>query len=129
MEQIVSAIKNKDSEALKSLFSKKALGEVDDFAGGADSLFNLVQGNVESWERDGFASEESMEAGKRSWMIQFGFTVKTDKDVYEFFIIDYSLDTINPDNQGVYMLELIDNYGERKLESWQDRMRAGLYIH
>lgn len=129
IEQIVSAIKDKDREALKSLFSKKALDEADDFVGGADSLFNFIQGDIESWERDGFASDESMGGGKRSWMIRFGFTVKTDKDVYRVFIIDYNVDTINPDNQGVYMLELIDNYGERKLESWQDRMRAGIYIH
>jgi hypothetical protein len=129
MEQIISAIKNKDRESLKSLFSKKALGETDDFEGGVDSLFNFIQGDIESWKRDGFASDESMEYGKRSWMIRFGFTVKTDKDVYQFFVIDYNVDTINTDNQGVYMLELIDNYGERELESWQDRMRAGIYIH
>lgn len=129
MEQIVLAIKDKDSEALKSLFSKKALDETDVFVGGADSLLNFIQGDIESWERDGFASDESMNSGKRSWMIRFGFTVKTDKDVYQLFIIDYNVDTINPDNQGVYMLELIDNYGERELESWQDRMRAGIYIH
>ena len=129
MEQIVSAIKDKDNEALKSLFSKKALDEADDFVGGADSLFSFIQGDIVSWDRDGFASDESMSGGKRSWMIRFGFTVKTDKDVYQFFIIDYNVDTINTDNQGVYMLELIDNYGKRKLESWQDRMRAGIYIH
>ena len=129
MEQIVSAIKDKDKEALKSLFSKKALDEADDFVGGADSLFSFIQGDIESYERDGFASDESMRGGKRSWMIRFGFTVKTDKDVYQFFVIDYNVDTINTDNQGVYMLEVIDNYGERELESWQDRMRAGIYIH
>ncbi len=129
MEQIVSAIKDKDNEALKSLFSKKALDEANNFVGGADSLFNFIQGDIESWERDGFASDESMSGGKRSWMIRFGFTIKTDKDVYQFFVIDYNVDTINTDNQGVYMLELIDNYGESELESWQDRMRAGIYIH
>jgi len=129
MEQIVSAIRDKDYEELKSLFSKKALDEADNFVDGADSLFDFIQGNIESWERDGFASDESMSGGKRSWMIRFGFTVKTDKDVYQFFIIDYNVDTINTDNQGVYMLELINNYGEIELESWQDRMRAGIYIH
>ena len=129
MEQIVSAIKDKDNEALKSLFSKKALDEADDFVDGADSLFNFIQGDIVSWDRDGFASNESIRGGKRSWMIRFGFTVKTNKDVYQFYVIDYNIDTISTDNQGVYMLELIDNYGKRKLESWQDRMRAGIYIH
>jgi hypothetical protein len=36
MEQIVSTIKDKDNEALKSLFSKKALDEADDFVGEVD---------------------------------------------------------------------------------------------
>lgn len=129
MEQIVSAIKDKDSEALKSLFSKKALDEADDFDSGADSLFDFIQGDIESWEGNGWASDTSMGGGKSSWMIRFEFDVKTDKDDYHFFVIDYNVDTINPDNQGVYMLELIDNYGEKELESWQDRMRAGIYIH
>lgn len=129
MEQIISALKDKDKEALKSLFSKKAIDEADDFDSETDSLFNFIQGDIESWESDGWASSESIEYGKKSLMIRFGFTIKTDKDTYDFFVIDYSVDTINPDNQGVYMLELIDNYGERELESWQDRMRAGIYIH
>lgn len=129
MEQIISAIKDKDKEALQSLFSKKALDDADDFGDGVNSLFNFIQGDIESWERDGFASDESMGGGKRSWMIRFGFDVKTDEGVYRLFVIDYNIDTINPDNQGVYMLELIENYGERELDSWQDRMRAGIYIH
>jgi len=129
MEQIVSAIKDKDSEALKLLFSKKALDDADDFGGGADSLFNFIQGDIESWDSDGWSSSESVRNGNTSLMIRFGITLTTDKDTYQLFIIDYNVDTIDPDNQGVYMLELIDNYGNRELESWEDRMRAGIYIH
>jgi len=40
-------------------------------------------------------------------MVRFGFTVKTDKDVYQFFIIDYNVDTINTDNQGVYVQSVV----------------------
>ena len=129
MEQIVSAIKDKNKETLKSLFSKKALDEADDFDGKVDSLFSFIQGDIESWEGSGWASDTSMGGGKKSWMIRFGFDVKTDKGDYHFFVIDYNVDTINPDNQGIYMLELIENYGEVELEGWQDRMRAGIYIH
>ena len=129
MEQIISALKETDKEALKVLFSKKALDEANDFDGEVNSLFELVQGKIESWERGGFASGASMGGGKKSWMIRFGFDVKTDESSYHFFVIDYNIDTISPDNQGVYMLELIENYGEVELESWQDRMRAGIYIH
>lgn len=129
IEQIITAIKDKDRESLKSLFSKKALDEANDFESSVDYLFKLLQGNVDTWERDGCASDESIEDGKKSLMIRFSFDVKTDKDTYHFFVIDYNTDTINTDNQGVYMLELIKFTDDKDLESWQDRMRAGLYIH
>lgn len=129
IEQIISAIKDKDRESLKSLFSKKALDEANDFENDVDYLFELLQGDVDTWERDGWSSGESIENGKKSLMIRFSFDVKTDKDTYHFFVIDYNTDTINPDNQGVYMLELIKFTDEKDLESWQDRMRAGVYIH
>ena len=127
MEQIISAIKANDKEALKSLFSKKALDEIDDLDGEVDSLFNFIQGDITSWERDGWASDESIEYGKKSLMIRFAINVNTDKDKYRFFIIDYSTDTINPDNEGVYMLEvrLAETHNSG---SWQDRMRPGISI-
>ncbi len=129
IKQIISAIKDKDRESLKSLFSKEALDKADGFENDVDYLFELLQGNVDTWERDGWSSDESIKDGKKSLMIRFSFNVKTDKDTYHFFVIDYNKDTINPDNQGVYMLELIKFTDEKDLESWQDRMRAGLNIH
>ncbi len=61
-------------------------------------------------------------------MIRFVINVNTEVDAYQFFVIDYYTDTINPDNEGVYMLEVkladSDNLG-----TWQDRMRAGIFIH
>ncbi len=130
IDQIFSAIKEKDNEALKSLFSKKVLDEADDFDGEVDVLFDFMQGDIVSLEWDGSSpSEASMGGGKQTLMIQFGFTIKTNQENYHFFVIDYNEDTKNPDNQGVYMLELIENYGERELETWQDRMRPGIYIH
>ena len=128
MEQIMTAINNKDREALESLFSKEALDEADDFDNEIDYLFDFLEGNLVSWERDGWASSKSIEYGKKSVMIRFVINVNTDVDAYQIFVIDYSTDTINPDNEGVYMLEVkltdSDNLG-----SWQDRMRAGIYIH
>ena len=129
MEQIISAIKAYDKEALKSLFSKKAIDEANDFEDGVDYLFELLQGDINTYERDGFSGDGLIEYGKKSLMIRFAFNVKTDEDLYKFFVIDYNTDTINSDNQGVYMLELIKFTDEKDLKSWQDRMRAGIYIH
>lgn len=128
MEQIISAIKEKDAEALKSLFSKKALDEDDDFDNEIKDLFDLLKGDIISYERDGWSSEESITKGKISLMVRFPINVNTDENAYRFYVIDYNTDTIDPDNEGVYMLEvrLADS---KNVGSWQERMRAGIYIH
>ena len=129
IEQIVSAINEKDREALGSLFSEKALREADGFDDKIDYLYDFFQDNIDSWERNDLSSDESIRNGKKSLMIRFAFDLHTNNDVYRFFIIDYSKDTIDPENQGVYMLELIAFTDRTDLEAWQDRMRAGIYIH
>ena len=53
VEKIISAIKNQDKEALKLLFSKKALEEAEDFDEEVDILFDYIQGDIESWEKEG----------------------------------------------------------------------------
>jgi len=128
MEEIILAIKNKDKEALKSLFSTKALDEASAFDSELDSLFDFIQGNIESWERDNWATDEDRDYGKKTLMIRFPFTITTDEDVYELFVIDYNTDTINPNNQGIYMLEVSKLSYEGTYLGWQDRMRAGICI-
>ena len=128
IKQIISAIKDKDKEVLKSLFSKKALDESNDFENDVDCLFEIIQGEVESWKRDGLSSSEQIDSGKRSLMIRFAFDIKTDIDLYSCYLIDYTTDTINPDNQGVYMLE-VKLADSTNTGSWQERMRAGIYLH
>jgi hypothetical protein len=128
MEQIISALKDKDKEALKSLFSKKALNEANGFDSGMDSLLDFIQGNIESWERDSWASDESVESGKKSLMIRSGYKVITDKEEYFFFVVDYYIDTIDPDNEGIYMLQVTTSGYNEDLGSWQERLRAGFFI-
>lgn len=128
MEQIILAIKEEDGDALKSLFSKKALDEANEFENELNNLFEFFKGDINTYARDGWASDGDIEYGKKSLMIRFAINVNTDKEVYRLFVIDYNTDTINPDNEGVYMLEvrLADS---PNTGSWQDRMRAGIYIH
>ena len=128
MEQIVVALKEKDKEALKSLFSPKAINEIDNFEKDVDNLFNFFQGAVETWERDSLSAEKSIRYGKKSVMIRFGILISTDIDDYSLFIIDYNTDTIDPDNEGVYMLEIAKQSYDGEWESWQDRMMPGISI-
>jgi len=110
------------------LFSDKVIEESDDFDGEITVLFDFIHGDIVSWEREGWASDESIEHGKKSLMIRFAINVNTDKEGYRFFVIDYNTDTINPDNEGVYMLEVSKSSYDGEWDSWQNRMRAGISI-
>ena len=109
------------------MFSKKALDEANDFENDADYLFEFLQGTIDTWERDGIAGSESIEYGKKSLMIRFAININTNKEVYRLFVIDYNTDTINPDNEGVYMLE-VRTADSPNTGSWQQRMRAGISV-
>jgi len=50
-EITITAVTNRDSDALERLFSPQALSEVDDFESGADYLLNLIPSGVSSYER------------------------------------------------------------------------------
>ncbi len=128
IEQILETLKNKDQDALKTMFSKQALKEANDFDGSLDYLFEFFQGNVDSWKQDRFTSETSSESGKKSIMLISWYTVSTDKENYKFFVIDYTENTINPDNAGLYTLRVIKAEDEAtQFASWQKMQIAGIY--
>lgn len=128
IEQILETLKNKDPKALKTMFSKQALEEANDFDGSLDYLFKFFQGNVESWKQDRFTSETSSESGKKSIMLISWYTVTTDKEKYKFFVIDYTENTINSDNAGLYTLRVIKAEDEAtQFASWQKMQKAGIY--
>lgn len=128
MKEILAAIKDKDKEAMKALFSKKALDEANDFDEGVDYLFDFFQGDVQSWEIDAWSSGESIERGKKSIMLRTWYIVTTDKEKYMFFVIDYIKDTMNPDNAGLYTLRVIKAEDEEtEFGYWQDMCIPGIY--
>lgn len=128
MEQIVAALKEKNIESLKSLFSAKSISEAENFENDFDRLFQFFQGTIETWERDSLAADRSIEYGKQSLMIRYGILISTDIDDYSLFIIDYNIDTINPDNEGIYMLEISKQSYDGEWDSWQERMAPGISI-
>ncbi len=106
MEQIVSAIEDKDSETLKSFFSQVALAGAEDLDASIESLFAFVQGDIESWEYWTRTYRKKADYGKKSLKVRAEYTVKTDAEEYMFHFIDYIYDTYDPNNEGLYMLEI-----------------------
>lgn len=128
IEQVVTAISNEDKNSLKELFSKDALGETIDFDGAVDSFFSFIKGEIVSWDRESWSSSESIRNGKKTLMIRASYQVITTEETYSFFMIDYHIDTINPSNEGIYMVEVYTADYNGEWLSWQERMQAGIVV-
>ena len=130
MKQIISALKEQNKDAIKELFSEKATDEAENFDQGIDNLFDYFQGNVESWDKDSLNSEGSNQYGYRSVLIHSYYIVTTDQAKYLFYIADYSKNTIDPDNQGVYTLSVIKAEDDEPESGyiWEDDMIPGVCV-
>jgi hypothetical protein len=128
-ERILSAIERKDKDKLKSLFSNKALREAEDIDENAAYAFNLFQGNVQSWELDtGPITSENVENGNKRKEIKVWFNIKTDRENYILFFIDYPLDDFDSDNVGLYTLRIVKEQDKKgQLTYWQHMKIAGVY--
>jgi len=128
IEQILEVLANNNKDGLKAMFSEQALSEAKDFDGQKDYLFDFFQGAVESWERTGLTAPMYIENGKKAVELISWYTVTTDKETFRFFVIDYSVDTFNPDNVGLYTLRVIKKTDEEtQFTYWQDMEIAGIY--
>lgn len=129
IEQILSLLKNKDGKAIEALFSKQALSETKDFDSEINYLLNFFQGDVISWERNKWTSEELNDNSQDYIMLVSWYTVITDKDKYIFFIIDYTKDGFNQDNEGVCSLRVIKSADKKTqfTKYWQDMKIPGIY--
>jgi len=129
LEQIILAIKDNDRETLKSLFSKKALEEANDFENAVDYLFGFIEGTIESWERENWYSGGLIEKGKKNTIICSWHKFTTDKKNYLVFLTDYPTDTFDPDNVGLYALRIIrEDDKKTQFTYWQDMQIAGIYM-
>jgi len=129
IEQIISSLKEKNKDSISALFSNKALSESNDFDKEIDRLLEFMEGNITSWEReDGVDSDESVEHEKKSLMLRYSILISTDIDDYCVFVIDYNTDTIDNDNEGIYMLEISKKSYNGDWAPWQERMLPGISI-
>ena len=128
LEQLLEIIKKEDKDGLKALFSKKALKDADNLEGGIDYLFDIFHGSLKTWERTGLSSDGLIDYGKKSIMLRTFYKVTTDEEAYMFFVLDYTTDTIDPDNEGLYAIRVIKAEDRNtQFTYWQDMMIAGIY--
>lgn len=108
LEQMIKAINGEDKDALKEIFSEQALNEAVDLDGCMDYLFGFVQGNIESWEAIVHgATTETIDHGSNIKKSSSWYYVNTKEQKYLVFFLDCTIDTDDPKNVGVYMLQVI----------------------
>lgn len=127
--QIVSAIQENDPTALHALFSAQALSDATDLDKEINALFDFFQGDIVSWEHEGGTSRQSIQYGKRTLLLHFTIRVHTDQDDYCLGVFDYSIDTIHPENEGIYQIEAFKQSYSGEWEPVDDRMHGGIDIY
>lgn len=108
MEAFLSAVADRDSQALRELFAPNALAEMEDFDAMAAALFDYCSGKFTAY--DDWAGPDS------SKTMHYGDVVKTLHATYDIqmeegnFRIALSLvrtDNTNPDNVGLWSVYII----------------------
>jgi len=127
-QKIIEALENKDKEALKKMFSSKALKEAKDIDGGIDYIMEFYKGNMKSKEGT-IPRKDSINNGEKKSELDCMYIVTTDEDTYIVFFIDQILDSKNPDNVGIYMLQIIKKSDrEKEFDGGGDKTKcAGIY--
>ena len=129
LEEILAALDKNDSDELENMFSKATLSQVDNFQGQAETLFQLFEGTVKSWERTGFTSSSTIEDREKTAQNIAWYDVTTDKMEYVFFTIECTRDTEQPDNVGLNTLAVVKKADEEsKFTYWQDMQISGIYM-
>ena len=138
LEKVIEALENQDKDALKVMFSEKAMNEAEDFDSSMNYLFDFFQGKVDSWEKpSGPTVFESSDHGHKKKKVSSYYYVNTDKQKYFFLLDDYPVDTEHPDNVGLYLLLVVKAEDEKNIydgdkkilyDGNKDIPRAGIYI-
>ena len=129
-ERIVSAINEKNNESFEKLFSIKALNEAENFAVYTQELIDIIDGDIISWEKINKRGGGSHSYGTSTEYIMYEITVYTSISTHLIFVYENSLDQVDPDNEGIYMIEIVVDYDEKvSFGDWKSRTRPGVHIN
>jgi len=128
MKKIAAAIQSRDAESIYAMFSVQAHEEDQSLRSEIERLFDYIEGDIVSFERFAFSSSRSKEKGYQKHEIYPTFTVKTSRAEYRFSMTECIIDTENPDNQGLYELEVFAASNTGEWMTSPGRNRAGVSI-
>ncbi len=129
LEQVLHALQQQDRAGLKAMFSQTALSQAEDFDGCMDYLFSFFEGNVISWESSGGPGVvEDIDMGKIRKKFTSWYYIKTDRQSYIFFLVEYVSDDKNPENVGLHTLRVIlQEDEETEFVRFDEMEQPGIY--
>lgn len=120
---IVSALERNDKEAIKSMFSKRALEEIDNIDEDITYAINYYKGELKS--SDGtISTDENLNGKNKKITIKADYTITTDVETYSLFFVEKS-NTENEDENGLYLFQFAK---ESEAEKVQGNLNAGIYV-
>ena len=129
LEELLEMIKMKDEKGVKSIFSKKALDNANNFDQQLNALMSFFHGDVLSWERNGgpFVHEtkdhDLLTKEASTW-----YKVNTTEQNYLFIFIECLKNTEQPNEVGLYTLRVIHPEDEQtQFASWEAVKIPGIY--
>jgi hypothetical protein len=116
-QKIVDALENKDENALRNLFSAKALTEIEDFDKGSEYVMGLYQGGIISLGDDYPRVSDHFGPPGRTKMLESAYWVTTDQGSYLLYFEYWIIQEQDPSAEGLYKIKL-DTQETREAESF-----------
>lgn len=107
MGQIVAAITDQDAAALKEQFSPLVRERAIDIDAGLDYLLAFFPSGELAWDVNGVDTSERISYGTRTEVLWCYYDVVVDGQEFAMFFADFTENTIDPDNVGLYALGVI----------------------
>lgn len=127
-EKIIDAIENKDADKLKSMFSTNALTEAENIDGGIEYVMDFYQGEFISKEGNVHTSE-TINHGEKTIRLNGIYRVTTEEHEYFVFFVYQYMDTENPDNVGLFMLQIMKQSEKEEQFDWYGKPYiAGIWL-
>lgn len=126
-QNIIDAYTQQDSEKLKNLFSEESRENIPELDAEIVSFLDYIKGNVKSFEGDCASSSES-EHGKKKTELTGMYLISTDEEQYCMNFYMYSKDDENPQNIGLYKLEIATEEEVNKEDFVWDHAEMGIFV-
>jgi len=120
-EKLLAALQNRDSEAIRALFSDKAISKAENFDQSARVLFEYFQGEYVSHKDCALSTMTGYndDGSGRSYTEAFpGYEVTTSEHVYRFDIAEFTAYSPDRDMVGVWALYIYDADDVVNPEAW-----------